>query len=284
MKLILAMLVFLMGCMALPRVTLQEHHQIVGTQNIHYYQSQGQSKGSPIVLLTGVGTTGAFWNRTLIDCLAENHTVYILDYPEIQSTISVNYFASIVNLFIKQNNLLDAELIGWSMGGSVALEASFIEPSLYKKLFLLSAYIPTGANISYPFPTHPAFRNDQDVLNYVFQNNLANYQPSKLDFYREQLIKHEVSALFPSSSYTLAELDSILSWGNTTLATNQFRNSRVPAVFLVPTNDRIIQEDLALKTIQHYGNLDRILSISGSGHDVSLQEPLTVCRLVESYQ
>lgn len=265
---------------------LQSQYIQIGTQTLHYFQTNN-FQNTPIVLLTGVGTTSSFWSKSFIDCLSKSHQVYLLDYPGIQSkvasngSISVEYFAKIANDFIIAKGIKKPALIGWSMGGSIALQASFLNDNLYQHLYLLSAYVPTGVNISNPFPPHPPFKNDADIMNYVYTNNLYGYTPAQLDFYSNQLISTKIADIFPSSKYTEDEISNMIEWGNTQSIVTNFKQSTVPVTFIIPDNDTIINEAEAKAGISNYTGNKNIISIANSGHDVSLQHPEQVCNNIK---
>lgn len=266
-------------------LNLQSKYIQIGNQNIHYLQTNN-NQGSPIVLLTGVGTTSSFWNQNFINCLAQNHQLYLLDYPGTRSTvtagesISVEYFATITNDFVQQKRLQNPSLLGWSIGGSIALQASFFNGGLYKHLYLLSGYIPTGQNIFYSFSPHSPFKNSNDVLNYVFNNNLYAYTVHQLNFYSMQLISQDVPDIFTSSEYLQEEMSSLITWGNNQSGVTSFKLSIVPATFIIPDNDTIINENVANVVIESYNGSKNIIHVNNSGHDVSLQYPEQVCSYI----
>lgn len=266
-------------------LNLQSKYIQIGNQNIHYLQTNN-NQNNPIVLLAGVGTTSNFWNQNFINCLAEHHQLYLLDYPGIKSTIaegesvSVEYFATITNDFVRLEKLKNPSLIGWSMGGSVALQASFTGNNLYQHLYSLSGYVPTGQNILYPFPPHPPFKNDSDVFNYVFNNNLYAYAVNQLNFYSMQLISSNVANVFTSSQYLQNEMSSLIAWGNNQSNVMNFKLSTIPATFIIPDNDTIINEAAAIIEIESYGGSKNIIHVKNSGHDVSLQYPEQICNYI----
>lgn len=265
---------------------LQSQYMQIGNQSIHYFQTNN-IQDTPILLLTGVGTTSSFWNKNFINCLALSHQVFLLDYPGIKSTIApgesatVEYFAKITNDFVTIKGIRNPSLIGWSMGGSVALQASFLNSSLYNHLYLLSAYVPIGQNISNPFPPHPPFKNSDDIMNYVYNNNLYDYTTNQLNFYSNQLISTKIADIFPSSKYTEEQMSNTIIWGNTQNAINNFKQSTTPATFIIPDNDTIINESEAQVGINNYGGAKEIINVVNSGHDSSLQHPEEVCNYIK---
>lgn len=260
----------------------------IDNKSIHYYQLGAENQNeSPVILLTGVGTSGDFWNVNFVKCLAKNRSVYILDYPAINSYqpfessyITIKNFAFMTNQFVTKLNLHKPILVGWSMGGSVALEASFIDSRLYASLYILAGYIPVGYNILNPFPPHPPFKTESDVMNYVFSSNIHDYSIESLDFYLNQLISTDLTKLFPNDEYTTLEINALVAWGFQAEVAQQFRKTKVPAVFFIPESDMVInQNESVLETINQYGKLESVYRVN-TGHDLSLEDPEGVCKSI----
>lgn len=256
--------------------------------NIHYFEINPNNSKDSLILLTGVGTTAKFWSKKFIMCLSQKHQVFVLDYPGIKSSldankiISVDYFSQTVNDFVIQQHLSKPTLIGWSMGGSIALDASFKNPNSYKKLYILAGYIPMGENLLQPFPKHPIFTSGNDVFNFVFANNIYSYSPNQVDMYKQQLLSDNVWETFPSIKYTKAQISSTGTWGNDIKNINSFKTAKTPATFIIPDKDTIINENKALLGINQYGGPKSIVHIANSGHDVALQEPNKVCDYINN--
>jgi pimeloyl-ACP methyl ester carboxylesterase len=264
---------------------IQSKYTELGTQRVHYFEVN-KTNNNPIILLTGVGTTSSFWNKNFIMCLAKSHHLYILDYPGIKSSvppnesITVEYFAKTTNNFVTKLNIQHPQLIGWSMGGSNILETSFQAPNIYNHLYLISAYVPSGENISYPFPEHEPFKTNDDILNYVYTNNIHDYDTSQLNLYTNQLISKEITEIFPSLEYTNNEIENMITWGNKLNTIDNFKKSTVSATFIIPDHDTVINEAKSKLAIANYGGKKKVIVVQDSGHDVSLQYPDETCNLI----
>lgn len=193
----------------------------VNGHTLHYYQAG--NKGTPLVLLTGYATTSNFWNSDFVQCLATNHQVYLIDYAGINSSESVNLqklsiqsMALDVNEFIHKLKLKHPALVGWSMGGGVALEASFIAPNEYRQLYLISPLVPmiNQQKLTFSSAEHGDFKSESDVLNYVFNNNLYLYESTNLTTLRAKFLATKVSELFPPSAFMPAQRSAINQWMN----------------------------------------------------------------------
>lgn len=286
MKRLLSILL-LAGIGLVSALNLDSQQIEVNGHSLHYYQIG--TKGTPLILLTGYATTSNFWNSDFVECLATNHQVYLMDYAGVNSnesvnlqTLSIKSMALDVNEFGHKLKLKHPALVGWSMGGGVALEASFIDPQEYRKLYLIAPILPITKNQQLTFPTaeHGEFKSESDVLNYVFNNNLYNYESLNLTPLRTKFLATKVSELFPPLAFMPAQWLAISSWINSPDALNKFKMSSTPAVFFTPRNDKIINQKVAESIMQQYPK-SKIELIEKSGHAVSWQFPLGMCQDID---
>lgn len=120
-------------------------------QNIHVYQ-WGSRDNIPVVLLHGFMQTGMSWEN-LASRLSETHCVYALDFlghgksskPHDASLYSFEAHVRMVEAFLEQVACIDAQgskrrahVIGYSMGGRIALGLAFSEKDLLYSLVLES--------------------------------------------------------------------------------------------------------------------------------------------------
>lgn len=251
---------------------------------VHYYQAGND--GTPLILLTGYATTSNFWNSDFVQCLAKQHRVYLLDYAGMYShesaNLSMQSMALDVNKFSQQLKLKQPALIGWSMGGGVALEASFLAPKEYRQLYLIAPVVPVAKNqqLTFPTPAHGEFRSESDVLNYVFSNNLYAYESKDLMPLRAKFIVDSMSELFPSTAFMKEQRGAIEQWKNSPDTLNKFKMAKTPAVFFIPDHDKMINQRVAESVISQYSNA-KIKVIEKSGHAIPWQLPLEMCQQID---
>lgn len=251
---------------------------------MHYYQAG--TDGTPLILLTGYATTSNFWNSDFVQCLAKQHRVYLLDYAGMYShesaNLSMQSMALDVNKFSQQLKLKQPALIGWSMGGGVALEASFLAPKEYRQLYLIAPVVPVAKNqqLTFPTPAHGEFRSESDVLNYVFSNNLYAYESKDLMPLRAKFIVDSMSELFPSTAFMKEQRGAIEQWKSSPDTLNKFKMAKTPAVFFIPDHDKMINQRVAESVINQYPNA-KIKVIEKSGHAIPWQLPLEMCQQID---
>jgi len=117
-----------------------------------YYQVTG--KGAPLVLLHGAFSTIDKDFGKIIPSLAKNHQVIGIELQghghttDIDRPLSYAAMAEDVALLLQQLHIPAADVVGYSMGGGVALQLTITHPGLVKHLVLVStAYSPAGMNM-----------------------------------------------------------------------------------------------------------------------------------------
>jgi pimeloyl-ACP methyl ester carboxylesterase len=182
------------------------------------------------------------------------------------------------NSVVAKLKLKNPALIGWSMGGGVAQEAS--KNYNYRQLYLLASILPTSQQLVYPFKPHGAFKSESDILNYVFANNLYGYESSQLMTEKKRFINPALKSLFPAANIIAAEGDAIGVWQYESENVVAFKSSKTPAQFWLAQHDGIINSQLAESIIASYPN-QTIHKVDVSGHALAWQAGLDICRNIK---
>ena len=103
-------------------------------------------KGAPLVLVHGLGSRGADWADLIPQLIAGGHRVYAIDllgYGLSSQPKDVAYSiaeqAAMVEGFMDSQNLRQADLAGWSMGGWIAMRVALQQPQRIRRLVLLDS-------------------------------------------------------------------------------------------------------------------------------------------------
>src|SRR5262249_24871869 len=123
-------------------------------------------RGSPILFIHGLGSSGYMEWRTNLEPAAVRHRVYAPDLPGYGRTdkprvrYTVPYFARFVRGYMEDRGLRSAALVGASLGGRIALEVALEEPRLVRKLVLVNTLglgrpQVTAAQVAYGLVTIP---------------------------------------------------------------------------------------------------------------------------------
>ncbi|KAK9807127.1 hypothetical protein WJX73_008378 [Symbiochloris irregularis] len=127
-----------------------------GPYNYSYHQfgpsgaASSGPVGKPILLIAGQGSTWSAWSPGLLRGLAQNRSVTIYDHPGLGRTTDGrgemrNYTAAElaegVYELVTALELEEPDVLGYSVGGAVALTTVITYPDLFRKLIL----VDTGA-------------------------------------------------------------------------------------------------------------------------------------------
>jgi pimeloyl-ACP methyl ester carboxylesterase len=121
------------------------------------YRRMGPRGGIPLVLLGRVRGTIDWWDPQLLDCLAAERDVIVFDtvgtgYTTGTPRDSVEGFADGAIEFIEALGLAQVDLLGWTLGGTVALNCVLRRPDLVRKL-IVAAASPGGRVPGAPAPS-----------------------------------------------------------------------------------------------------------------------------------
>ncbi|HTJ34122.1 MAG TPA: alpha/beta hydrolase [Dactylosporangium sp.] len=113
-----------------------------------YYETHGE--GSPLVLLHGGLGSGEMFGP-VIPALAERHRVIAVDLQghgrtaDVDRPLDLGTMAADIAALIEFLGLGKAALVGYSLGGGVALRAAIDHPEVVEKLVAVSAHARTDA-------------------------------------------------------------------------------------------------------------------------------------------
>lgn len=119
--------------------------------DIHY---EVRGSGSPVMLVAGTGYSGDTWHPQLCDALAERHTLITFDHrgtgasSPTDDDYTTKMFGEDAAEVIRAVGAGPVHLIGHSMGGRVAQEIYFTDPSLVRSLTLAAS----GAGSAFEVP------------------------------------------------------------------------------------------------------------------------------------
>ncbi len=122
----------------------------VGSHTIFYEERGG---GHPLVLIAGLGASRLSW-RKQVEPLAQTFRVITFDNrdagdsTQASADYQVLHMAADTAALIKQLGTAPTHVMGWSMGGFIALELAIHHPELIDKLILVATSAGGDANVS----------------------------------------------------------------------------------------------------------------------------------------
>lgn len=141
----------------------QVHATPVGSTTIAWYE---RGQGSPVVMLTGTGSTMAEWDPALLRLLARDHRLILLDYPGVGMSgpwhgRSFDSLAGATAGLMEAIQLPRADVLGWSMGGFVAQRLAIEHPGRVSHL-ILAGTNPGGSHTVLGTPRAQAVDSEPD--------------------------------------------------------------------------------------------------------------------------
>lgn len=124
-----------------------------GPYRVHYFVG---GEGTPLLLIHGLGSRSEDWAPEMPAYVNSGFRVYALDLlgcgrtdrPDIAYTIQQQ--ADLVRDFLKAVHVQQADVIGWSLGGWIALQFSLDHPQAVRRLVLMDS-----AGLSFPTTLTP---------------------------------------------------------------------------------------------------------------------------------
>jgi pimeloyl-ACP methyl ester carboxylesterase len=202
-------------------------HQTATTEVLHAagiefaYRRVGAPSDVPLVMLQHFRGNLDNWDPALVDALAAEHEVVLVDYPGVGSSSgafgpTIADAARQVIAFVDALGADEINLVGFSIGGMVAQEIALVRPDLVRRL-VLAATGPKGA------PGMHGWREDiaaaargeskpENLLYVMFAHTDAG-QAKGMEFLGRFVQRREGRDAEVSDAARDAQYDAIVEWG-----------------------------------------------------------------------
>jgi pimeloyl-ACP methyl ester carboxylesterase len=113
-------------------------------------------RGSPLLLITGLGASMDDWAPSFVDALAADHRVVIFDNAGVGRTsalgarLTITGMANQTSALISSLRLGHPAVLGWSLGGMVAQALAVLHRSQVSRLILAATQAGTGKALPVP--------------------------------------------------------------------------------------------------------------------------------------
>jgi pimeloyl-ACP methyl ester carboxylesterase len=251
---------------------------------------RGPREASPIVLLHCFTCAIDWWDGVL-PTLERNHRVVAVDLlghggsEKPASGYSIPDQAELVAEAMRRLGLRDAEVVGHSLGGTVATALAEQAPRLVRQLVLIDQ-APDNSHFGpgLPFPTNLTF---QPVIGQALWRVTPDFA-----------IKHGLGAAFapgfdvPDRFVADFRRMTYTSYHDSALAEDDYTAERpldrriaragVPLLAIFGAEDQIYDSRKALRA---YGRIagSRTRLIAGAGHSPNVEKPAATARLIETF-
>lgn len=229
-------------------------------------------EGPPILLLMGYGGTMESWPTTFVDTLAKEHTVIMMDNRNMgyslpnATPVSIKGMADDAAGLLSQLKIDRADVLGWSMGGTIAQEFALKYPTMVNRL-VLYATLCTPKNVI------PRISNlEGSAGEHLFPQHWRDYHQDW------QNVLPEVLA--PASKESVdRQLDAIKSWGGTC---DRLPEIKHPALLISGMEDEITPSDEMTYLANNIPGA-WLARYENTGHGLIFQIPTDMGELVNDY-
>jgi pimeloyl-ACP methyl ester carboxylesterase len=196
--------------------------QLVATAGVEFaHRRFGRTSGLPLVMLQHFRGNLDNWDPALLDALAAEREVIVVDYPGVGSSTGSpdSTVASIARQMIAFIVALDVDrvdLLGFSIGGFVAQEIALVRPTLVRRL-VLAATGPKGA------PGMHGWRDDiataargeskPENLLFIMFAHTETSQAKGAEFLGRFLQRHDGRDAPTTDAARDTRYDAIVDWG-----------------------------------------------------------------------
>jgi pimeloyl-ACP methyl ester carboxylesterase len=190
------------------------------------YRSIGRNTGVPLLLLNRFRGTMDDWDPALVDRIAAERLVLMFDQPGFSRSSgappdSLSAFAAQAARFARALGHAKVDVLGFSMGGTVALQFALDHPALLRRLIVAGSgpghvpQVPTSPPVAeqvWPVATKPV-NDDADFLFLFFETTPASQAAGRA--YRKRLQQREDAHARPVDALAWqAQLRSAMSVGS----------------------------------------------------------------------
>jgi len=242
--------------------------------------------GPPLILITGYTATMDDWDPRFVGALAEHYRVVIFDNAGVGRTqalpapLTIDAMANQTSALIGALGLGRPDVLGWSMGGTIAQALAVLHPARVRSLVLCATFPGTGKIAP---PSQAAVRaltsgNVQEVMADLFPANQAAAQQAHL----AATAAYPPHAPAPAATITAQE-DAMNMWlDGTDPAGQKTATISAPTLIADGSTDRLdpVANDQALARLIRGA---RLKLYPDAGHAFLFQDENAFVPLIESF-
>lgn len=232
--------------------------------------------GPPLVLIMGYTLNMENWDPRLVHDLAEHNRVVMFDNAGVGRTqalpepLTIDAMANQTSALIDTLGLGRPDVLGWSMGGTIAQALAVLHPAQVRRLVLCATFPGTGAGL----PPSAAAQRDGSL----FPANQV-----KADDAYKTAISEYPAASAPSAVTITGQGDALGDWWND-LDTAGPEIGRISAPTLIAdgTDDQlvpVVNEHMLASLIPRA----RLVLYPDAGHGFLFQDETPLASLIESF-
>ena len=244
------------------------------------YRVYGSKPGTPLVMLSPLGSSMDDWDPAVISGLSKYSTVIIFDNKGVGTSTgktpnTISGMAEDAISFIKSLGYSKVDLLGFSMGGFIAQQIVETEPQWVNKLILVGTGPQGSEGLSEVGNKISSIANldpQEQFLQSLFAPSAQSRQLGKESFARISA-KKEGRDLPLSQEAFVAELTAVLGWAQPdSLAFVRAKNVSTQTLIVSGKNDLLVPIVNPIRLYEAMPN-SRLLLLPDAGHGVMFQYP-----------
>jgi pimeloyl-ACP methyl ester carboxylesterase len=251
----------------------------VGKLRVRYIDS---GSGAPVLLMHGLGGSIESWTNN-IEELAKSMRVIAVDLPGFglsdkpKMNYTIRFYKRCAVQLLKQLQLEQASIVGSSLGGQVAAEVAINNPSLVRRLVLIS---PVGA-LPRSFKGSPALSRYVKVVNAQsvqdVKKALSAVDNKPVDDSYAQLVLQKMSTPGAKEAF----LSALAGSAKAPRLNNRLNRIKSPTLVLWGKEDYMIP----VKLVEPFVNMKncRIVMLENCGHRPHFERPELFNRIVADF-
>jgi pimeloyl-ACP methyl ester carboxylesterase len=277
----------------------------MGSLRVHHMHG---GRGSPVLFIHGLGSSGYIEWRFNLETLSDRHRVYAPDLPGFGRTekprarYGIPYFTRFIERYMEDRGLRSAAVVGASLGGRIALELALENPRLVRKLVLVNALGLGRPNVhvSYGLVTIPRvgealMKVTRNALNWapsqMIRRVAARYIGSSSDLNRtmDDAYLDNLRELYAAAGYHDAYLATVRSLmtpkavlGGQYDLTKRLSELKVPVQLIWGANDPLFPVAHATRAHALIKN-SKLAVIEGAGHTPQAERPEEFNRVLHNF-
>jgi len=247
---------------------------------IFYRVTQSAQSEDPLVLVYGYGGNMGMWPVQMIERLAEKFVVVVLDNrgvgrsicPNIPREYTVEVMADDVDAVVSALNLSKFNLLGYSLGGCIALQYSHKYQHKVKSLFLMST--TAGGSLWSPPPqdvgavlSNPQGEDLWDLYVSVWKTTMGEETLRKHETALRELFENSKDYITPNHALE-GHLHAFKSFDSTAF----LRDIKFPTTILAGKTDRLIPFQNSINMAEHLPQA-KFVGVDHCEHYPQIEEP-----------
>ncbi|WP_186576425.1 alpha/beta fold hydrolase [Aquibacillus kalidii] len=227
--------------------------------------------------------------RKMIPLLIDNYNIITLDLPPFGDSDRINTFlysyknmADLIIHFMNEHNIKQAQLVGHSMGGQIALTCAYHYPDRIKKLILLapSSYMKKSDKLSYFVSSLPFFTTFIRKL----MKRKGVYHTIRQSLYNDDMITEEMLNQYKkpfSDKKIYACLAKMVRDREGDLKEDHLHEIKTECSIFWGKKDEILPVRIAYQLIRDLSNAE-LCTFRNAGHLLPEEVPHVICDCIKA--